>query len=1849
MVRSSGVHFMPCFKWVASSALVLAITVGASAAWADVGCSAMQTAMDAASLAAAITCANARGDDTTIEILNPIDITGVALPAITNTAATIFTGSPIKSTTATGVTDLQQLGTGVTQLNTTGLSTYTGGTSVAQGTLQAGSTDAFGPLSDYTVNNPGTLDLNNRDQTIGSLSGNGAVTLGTATLTVGQSGQNTTFSGVISGSGGVTLDPSQGYSTTLTNAQQNVNFTLQGAQQYTGTTTIDVGFLILNNGASVRGPIQINSGTTPSGDTYGGTLVVSGSAGAVTVPNAISGPSGILVGNEQVTFTGDLSGYAGRIQVDGSQANPGSFIVGTDSFGNNAVNVVVDANGTFDLNGHAVTIQGIGDGTDFGANPTNVGTVLLNGGTLTLGIDNAPSFNVVNYFAGTIADGTVHGGQLVKVGNNTLELVAANSFSGGTQLDAGQITIGNAAALGTGRLTMADGTTLAFENDPLFVNNPITLTSGQATIDSGAGFGVLQGVIGGAGMLVKAGTGSLGLTATDTYTGGTAIDAGILQIGAGGTTGSIVGDVTDNAALIFARSDTISFGGVISGSGYVKQAYLGTLILTGANTYTGGSYITLGTVQVTNSTLDGSTIVSSSIGTGPFRFFDGTLQAGADLTLGNAITVNTNGGTIDNDGHSFTLAGAITDGTNPGGLTFINSAENAAATVLSGANTFASGATVTGTVDLGADNALGSGALIVNGHVDLAGFDQANTTLNGSGLIISTGLAGASGTLTVQSGSFAGTLADGGAGTLGLTKTTGGILVLSGTSTYSGPTAVAGGTLQAGSTTGFSPASSVTVAGGATLDLAGFASQVGSLAGAGTVTNSGLTPAVLTAGDSNASTTFAGALSDGASALGLTKAGTGTLTLTGANTYTGGTTIAVGTLVGSATSFGSGPIIDDAALVFDQGTDAAFGDGLPGSGPMAKSGIGSLGSGTMPNGTALGLISRFAVANGIAVTGSDEPASDDGVNADPISGSGTVTKTGAGILTLTGANTYTGGTTVAAGTLVGSTASFGSGPIVDNAALVFDQDADAAFGNGISGSGTVTKTGAGSLTLTGADSYTGGTTVSAGTLIGSAASFGSGAIVDNAALVFVQATDASVGSAISGSGTVIKAGAGSLTLTTDSSYTGGTKIAGGTLDIMTAGALGSGTLSMANGTTLGFLSSFTLANAVTFTGSGDPTIDTGANTDTISGVITGPGALTKIGTGTLTLAGSNTYTGGTTVAAGTLIGSTTSFGTGGILDDSALVIDQPTTASYAAAISGTGSLTKSGAGTLDLTGTSTLSGATTVAAGTLLVDGSLATSPVTVTSGTTLGGFGTVGGIVALAGSTVAPGAAVPFSTLHVAGNVAFASGSTYQVAIDAAGKTDLIAATGTATIAGGTVDVLAGSGIYSLAETYTIVTAAGGRTGTFNTLATTSNLAFLQPFLSYDPNDVTLGFTPKMIAGKPVTFPSVAKTPNERESATAIQALGAGNPLYDTVLSQSVTGAQQAFKATSGEAHASATTTAIQATRMISGLVFDRLWNVPGSGGDDALSAIDQFRPTTLPTLLRCYAADTSGGSASSGETPSHYTVWGQAIGNFGRSASDGNASSVSRTLGGFVLGADTRLDAKGLENWQVGVTGGYTNTQFTVHDGGGTGTYENAFGGLFAGARYGAVDIRLGAAYGGTATNTHRVVAFPGFNEAERSSYGGDTAQAFGEIGYRLAFGNAVVEPVLDASVTHVHQDRYREKGGDAALLGFAQDVDVESTVLGFRGEATPFAGLPIVARLFLGWQHAYGDVNPAATVAFAAGASAFQTYGAPVDRNTAVAEAGLDWRATNALTLGVSYVGQIGPRDLDNAVKGQAEYRF
>src|ERR1700746_1642713 len=136
-------------------------------------------------------------------------------------------------------------------------------------------------------------------------------------------------------------------------------------------------------------------------------------------------------------------------------------------------------------------------------------------------------------------------------------LTGNNTYSGGTTIAAGTLQLGNGGTSGSIVGNVADNGTLVF-------NRSDALT--------------LDGVISGTGTANQAGTGTTILTGDNTYTGGTTISAGTLQLGNGGTSGSIVGNVADNGTLAFNRSDAVPFAGVISGTGAVNQAGTGTTI-----------------------------------------------------------------------------------------------------------------------------------------------------------------------------------------------------------------------------------------------------------------------------------------------------------------------------------------------------------------------------------------------------------------------------------------------------------------------------------------------------------------------------------------------------------------------------------------------------------------------------------------------------------------------------------------------------------------------------------------------------------------------------------------------------------------------------------------------------------------------------------------------------------------------------------------------------------------------------------------------------------------------------------------------------------------------------------------------------------------------------------------------------------------------------------------------------------------------------------------------------------------------------------------------------------------------
>jgi len=1058
--------------------------------------------------------------------------------------------------------------------------------------------------------------------------------------------------------------------------------------------------------------------------------------------------------------------------------------------------------------------------------------ITVSGGTLAFGDgvanNGAPFANIVNnatvafnpaikQWYSKVISGS---GQLIKGGPGALELSGASSYSGGTTINSGFIEFRALNNFGTGNITLNGGGVrwlvdlfgIESRLAPLGPNGGTFDTNLHDTL-----FGATA--ITGTGGLTKAGLGTLSMTRQNTYTGGTFVTGGTLELANGGQIGNIRGALTigSGATVLTSSVDGLGWGAGTKVDSITING--GTLRNTAAGSNGWGvAYILNNATMISNGGTPSTTAASHfSFGGLAGANTSVTAQSGTSTISGRINLRGDNGNTgvnfTVNTGATLSITAGISSSATAAGLPGdIDLTKNGAGTlILSGANTFTGFKRLDGgTLVLGSSTALGSGTIVFKGGTLQYGtgittdyspsiqssFEAVRIDTNGNNVTYATALAASN--------------------VGGLVKSGTGSLTLGTANLYTGGTTVNGGTLKLtfGSSTG-AIRGALTINAGATVDTNGI-DALGYLAGtkvdtiqitggtlnntaagnngwgvaytlsnATMISNSGTSNVAaaskfsfgngtsvtvvadsgtssisgrvdlreLNPGDnvnftvnSGATLDVSAAISAGTAGVGFTKAGAGTMILSGANNYTGATALNGGTLVlGNATALGA-------------------------------SGTITLGGGTLQftNANTVDYSGRFSTAAGQQYK-FDTNGQNVTLAAAPLSSSGgALTKLGAGTLTLTGANTYNGGTTLTGGTLsLGSsgalgtsgTINFGGGTLQFSGANTTDysarfstaagqqykfdtngQNVTLAAALGSTG-GTLTKLGTGTLTLTGATTYSGATAISGGTL------------------ALNQSVDSTLGGAISGAGALTKLGTGMLTLAADNSYTGGTTISAGTLQLGLGGTTGSVSGDITDNAKLVFNRS---------------------NISIYPGRISGSGSVTKTGAGKLTLSGSNTYGGGTTVTAGTLsLGNVAALGTGSIyvnagatldvasfsLDLTRLAADSGSgtitgTASFTynsasnrtvgAILDGIASLSKQGTGDLTLTGNSILSGPSIVSGGRLLVDGSLTASLVTVQSGATLGGRGTMGALATVfAGGHLAPGDSV--------GTLTFANGLTLQ------------------------------------------------------------------------------------------------------------------------------------------------------------------------------------------------------------------------------------------------------------------------------------------------------------------------------------------------------------------------------------------------------------------------------------------------------------------------------------------------------
>ena len=1003
-----------------------------------------------------------------------------------------------------------------------------------------------------------------------------------------------------------------------------------------------------------------------------------------------------------------------------------------------------------------------------------------------------------NTVAGGGAGGNAYGGGIFIRSGATLHITGNALFDGnGARGGVGQArdpstngalgATGTAAGVdifvmtgGTLLLDPGKGNTITFNGNAY--NTSIADDSGASIIPSGG----TNNIPSGSGADVHIQSGLVQFNGANVYSGQTIIEGGTLQAQDG--TGiywdsniNFKGTTTSDAVLMSGGNFTRYVG---AQSNRVQWTGSGGFAATGSDL----------TVNLSN----GQAMkwgTSSFVPTGSDLVF-GSLYATNNVNFQNNIDLNGGNQTILATANDATLSGvaANTDittlsGVISNGSLTINDANHSGIVVLAAANTY-TGAT---TVNNGVLALSGSGSLASTGAVNLAagtGFDISGITASSQTLGSITAATGSTislggKNLTVgdsNSTEVDGVISDGGmaGGTGGsLTKQGSGTLTLTAANTFTGTTTINAGTVALQGSG--SLASPVNLAqSGATLDISGTTTgteTIGSLNGvAGTTVALGSQN--LTVGDAT-NTTMAGSITDGGVAGGaggsLTKAGTGTMTLTGSSSYTGATTINAGTVALS----GSGTLSSVTEV------------------NVAKSGASFDISALTNGGETVGSIASAAGAT--VVLGANHLTAGDSGNttvAGVISGvGGSYTKTGSGTTTFTAADTYTGATTISNGDLV------------------------------LSGAGSLAATSDVSLTSSNSTFDISGITASSET-IGSLAGVASSNVILGAKnLTTGDTLNTTMAGVISGvGGSLTKQGTDTMTLTGTNTFTGATTISNGTLALSGTGTLAPVTAvsltsaasvfdisALTNGSeTVGSLASVASSNVNL--GANNLTFGDSTST-TVAGVISGTGgSLTKQGSGTVTLSGANTYTGATDIQAGVVdltgslasasvtveSGSTLNSTNGGLATGSTMnnigILNLGSVNNTIATLNNTGTIN----------GTATLTAANYNLSGGSVVNAQLGTGTINV-------GFSTTG--------TVTLNNNVAALTINVVDNSTLNLGGTTGNLLPSAATVDLLGKNAVMNLVGGneTINKLEGSGVVNTNDNMFTVTDSSLFTGVIN------------------------------------------------------------------------------------------------------------------------------------------------------------------------------------------------------------------------------------------------------------------------------------------------------------------------------------------------------------------------------------------------------------------------------------------------
>ena len=610
-------------------------------------------------------------------ILNPSSAS-LALGSVT-AAATSKTlqldGTNVNSSVTGAIADgganiisIVKTNTGKWTLN--GVSTYTGTTTIGQGTLALGSSGAINGSATITILPAGTLDVSASSWSLGAaqtLNGNGTVT--------GNFSDNTGSQITPGGAGTVG---------TLT-FNNNLNLAAGDTNKFDFSSTTNDLYIVNGNLNPAAGSI-INLASLPAGGLPNGTytlMQVTGTLGGSASNFTITGKPSPSRQSFAIAYDTVSTPHRVLLQVTGSAA--GLVWLGTST----TWDIVTTADWT---NAAATSTDVYFDGdnvsfTDLGSAASPVLNATVQPGSVTVNSANAYTLSGTGAINGSAG--------LTKSGSGTLTVQTVNGYTGVTAVNGGVLSVatitngGVASPIGAASSAAANlafnGGDLQYTGGSASTDRGATLNAGGGTVEVTSAATALQlssAIVGSSGgSLTKAGNGTLVLTGANAYNGGTAISGGTLQVGNGGATGVLgTGPITDNSALLVLRTGTITLSNAITGSGSITNNGTGTLVLAGTNTYLGSTTINTGLVQVVSSQALGGT--PAAFDPAHININVGELEASTSFSLSDTNSgVTVTAGTIGVDaGVTLTISNQVVSATSltkalPGTL------------VLSGSNT----------------------------------------------------------------------------------------------------------------------------------------------------------------------------------------------------------------------------------------------------------------------------------------------------------------------------------------------------------------------------------------------------------------------------------------------------------------------------------------------------------------------------------------------------------------------------------------------------------------------------------------------------------------------------------------------------------------------------------------------------------------------------------------------------------------------------------------------------------------------------------------------------------------------------------------------------------------------------------------------------------------------------------------------------------------------------------------------------------------------------------------------------------------------------------------------------------